>query len=83
MDVTNVWEDETYLDYKVTQEDSVATFIFAMTPLFFANVSIFSNNVIENPTCTKNPIITEPVNVGEWLTPRWKAIMKPHLKKED
>ena len=50
---------------------------------YFADVSIFRDDVIKNPTKTKNPITSEPLIVWKWLTPRWKGIIRPHSKNKD
>ena len=50
---------------------------------FSADVSIFDDDVIKNPTKTKSPIILEPLIGKKWLTPRWKGIMRPNSKNEN
>ena len=43
---------------------------------FSADVSIFVDDVIKNPTKTKNPITREPLIVEKWLTPQINAVIK-------
>ena len=43
--------------------------------IIFADVGIFVDDVIENPTFTKKTITREPLIVEKWLTPQIKGLI--------
>ncbi len=43
--------------------------------IIFADVGIFVDDVIENPTFSKKTITREPVIVEKWLTPQIKGFI--------